>query len=459
MNWTWLLKKLCTLLLTAQTFFVQMNADLGVDSMSEYERLVFEAEANQEACAPMETESQFDGPSLDKEQQHVLNVAMRGANMLITGGGGTGKSYLIKLIEKALTSQGKTYSVTASTAIAALNIGGATAQSTFGINLMYKCTKPSPNWQKDVVIIDECSMIPPELLVAMDKMAREARGSNDPFGGVQFIFVGDFLQLPPVQKGKPEFTYIFETPLWKSASIVVCMLTNVYRQNDRDFIAILNRIRVGAHTQKDIETLIRNEPSKSDICPTRLQSRTADVQAHNKEMLARINADMYVFNPVITPKSHGSVHSIVQQTQKDYPPFEVCIGAQVLLTRNLSADDGLVNGARGVVRSMTPNGPTVEFPHKRLFTIRPHQQDLGPVVVTYMPLMLAWSISIHRSQGLSIDRLHVSGRNAFANGQIYVALSRARTLDGLKAENLDNIKVCPKALKFYMDIRRAQDSA
>jgi ATP-dependent DNA helicase PIF1 len=378
---------------------------------------------------------------------------LRGDNVFITGSAGTGKSYLIQLlVEKLRHIMGSEVAVTASTGSAAhnLRLGARTPQSLF---CFFKGCKnaPSPAWAAyKVLLIDECSMIDRVDFETMNTLAQTVRGSKEPFGGMQIILVGDFLQLPPVAS---PLVYIFETDLWQELCLTTVVLTTPFRQLDPLFSAILNRIRVGAQSREDLQLLVGNVPAQSKVEPTHLFSVNERVDAKNVGMLATLPGDTYVWDPDTTDVQGRPSENDLTKARKDFVPLKVRVGAQVMLTVNMSFEDGLVNGSRGVVVAIQDNAPVVLFAHGRTFKINAvkHvcQLTRGTMTAVHIPLVLAWAMSIHKSQGQSLDCVFVSGSNAFAPGQMYVALSRARSLKGLKAVDLNNIKTCPKALDFY----------
>lgn len=398
--------------------------------------------------------------TLSDEQQKALQAVLGGRNVFITGSAGTGKSFLIRLLVKRLRSfMGDEVAVTASTGNAAYNLrlGARTPHSLFcfaeGAN-----NQPSAAWRKfKTLLIDECSMIDRQVFETMNSLAQQARGSPKPFGGLQLILVGDFLQLPPVAK---PIVYMFETDLWQELCLTTIVLTTPYRQPDPKFSSILNRIRVGAQSREDLQLLMSNKPAESKVEPTHLYTRNDSVSTQNLKKLHTLPGDSYTWTATFTVDGRPSPEE-VSKAKKDFPPLTLRVGAQVMLTVNMSFPDGLVNGARGVVLRIEGDCPVVLFAHGRAFAINALKHVClltnGKLTALYVPLILAWAMSIHKSQGQSLDSVSVSGKDAFAPGQVYVALSRARGLHGLTATNLhNNIKTCPRALEFYRRLAQSQ---
>jgi ATP-dependent DNA helicase PIF1 len=377
--------------------------------------------------------------------QRALHIALSGRNLFATGPAGSGKSVLIVQLLQELEAIGKKLFLCASTASAAHNLGhGATTlQSRFGFHENNPDPKPKAIWaEPDVLIIDEISMVGPHLFALMDKLARKARQCNEPMGGLQMILVGDFLQLPPVPNEKhptPE-QFIFEMPLWHALAFQTVVLQTSFRQPDQRFAGILNRIRMGTQSDADIDLLEANVPSRQSNELTCLYATNSDVDKYNWAQLAKIRTpEEYEWAPEFTPQ-YKPMENQVANTKKDYRPLVLRVGARVMLTANISQADGLVNGARGVFHSVVDHCPAVQFPDGRVCVIplRKVVHDLtgGKLTVVFMPLVLAWAISIHKSQGQTLDDVFVDCEEVFLEGQIYVALSRASSLAGIRVKGL-----------------------
>jgi len=402
------------------------------------------------------------------DHQRAVQIAMSGRNLFATGPAGSGKSVLIVKLLQELETIGKKVFLCASTASAAHNLGyGATTlQSRFGFHENSPQPKARDTWcEPDVLIIDEISMVGPYLFAMMDRLAKQARKCNEPMGGLQLICVGDFMQLPPVPNKlhlTPE-QFIFEMPLWQALAFKTVVLQTSFRQPDPQFAGILNRIRLGTQSDADVDLLEANVPKRQSTELTCLYATNQDVDKYNMEQLTRIRTpDEYQWVPEFAIE-HQPMETMVVKTKKEYHALVLRPGAKVMLTANISQEHGLVNGARGTFHSMVDNCPAVQFPD-HLCVIKPrkvvHELIGGKLSVVFMPLVLAWAISIHKSQGQTLDDVFVDCDKVFLEGQIYVALSRASSLAGIQVKGLRQAlkasnghkarrSVSEKAIAFY----------
>jgi ATP-dependent DNA helicase PIF1 len=413
--------------------------------------------------------------------RRAVQIALSGRNLFATGPAGSGKSVLIVQLLQELEAIGKTVFLCASTASAAHNLGhGATTlQSRFGFHENSSHPKARSTWcEPDVLIVDEISMIGPHLFAMMDRLARQARKCEEPMGGLRVAFVGDFMQLPPVpnkQRPTPE-QFIFEMPLWHALAFQTVVLQTSFRQPDPQFAGILNRIRTGTQSDADVDLLEANVPNRQSTELTCLYATNDDVDKYNREQLAKIKTpDEYEWNPEFK-EEHSPLKTQVDKAMKEYHALVLRPGAKVMLTANLSQEHGLVNGARGVFHSVVDQCPVVQFPDGRLCMIPPRKvvHDLlgGKLSVVFIPLVLAWGISIHKSQGQTLDDVFVDCEKVFLEGQIYVALSRASSLAGIQIKGLrqalkaqhklpNGLKarrsVSEKAIAFYEKLASSQN--
>lgn len=433
---------------------------------------------------------------LSAEQNHVLDVVASGSNVFITGPGGTGKSTVIREIQEMLGNRGKRFFLTAPTGIAALNIGGSTLHSFCGAGLAQGtkewCLKEVQGrkknvtwWQQcQVLIIDEVSMLDPVFFEKLDFIAKGIRKSVAFFGGIQVVAVGDFFQLPPVNADrkkvgalKPDDTimeFVFEHPLWIAHMKRFVMLTQVHRQKDLEFVHLLSQIRHGELSEAGCNLLKSRINAHIDcpegLQPTRLFATRAEADKANRDSLAALPGEEKEF--VRTRSSMG----IMSAAQKEYlwkklddncqadTTLKLKQGAQVLLLVNLATEEGLVNGSRGVVvRFDEESGwPVVRFATGNLMLVRPFDWiESSPdrkwqVSLKQVPLKLAYGITIHKSQSLTIDLLSICLSRVFEYGQVYVALSRARTLAGLRLEgdfDATNMAPHPKVVVYYNSLQ------
>lgn len=412
---------------------------------------------------------------LPEDKQSAYDAIMRGENVFITGVAGTGKSFLLDYIRE---NSGKNLSVTATTGVAAVNVGGQTIHSWAGVGLARgskkevnaKLTQKGKKRIKkcDVLVIDEISMMSNDLFSKLDYCFQQTRRSNDPFGGVQLIVFGDFLQLPPVSRNNEDI-FCFQAESWKECGFVAVELTKVYRQNDEKFIRLLNNIRVGEYAEEDLEVLSKCifSPDKipEGLKPIVLTSKNARCDELNEKQLAKIDAKPKRF----TLRSDGDPYK-VQRLVRDAQVVEeldLKPGTQVLLTINLDQKSGLVNGSLGKVKKFSKESgmPVVEFDNGvtreidfNQWETNEYDPDAGEFIpvawASQVPLKLAWAITIHKSQGKTLSYVYIELQDVFMEAQVYVSLSRARNLEGLFLAGFDpsKIRVNETAKYFYDNI-------
>ena len=415
----------------------------------------------------------------DQDQSKAIDCAKEGHSFFLTGAGGTGKSFVIKGIVRALKALGKDVALTAMTGCAALLLGkGArTLHSWAGIGLgkdptevlvkKIRVSKAKKNWlSMDTLIIDEISMMLPELLDKLDELGRMLRRGKDsakPFGGIQVILVGDMNQLPPVTNGEQRF--VFESVAWKNHIQTTVILTQVHRQTDSVFLKILEEARAGNLSEESIRILETRKTTawkKQEIKPTLLFTRRDDVESINTRYLQKCEGPDQTFTATtIEPKSLSKqeIEYAVEKLDKN-GSYVCCLnlrkGAQVMLLSNKYSDQGLVNGSRGIVESFNTltREPMVKFINGVVLSIGQHdwESDEYPGVKrSQIPLRLAYAITIHKAQGATLDCALIEiGRSTFEYGQAYVALSRVKSLDALYVWDLDPMafKIHPKVAEF-----------
>ena len=442
---------------------------------------------------------------LAPEQKKTLDLMLSGKNVFLTGKAGTGKSTVVDEF-RIICKHGCVF--LAPTGIAAINIKGSTIHSFFQLKpglLTPDSIEPIGSRKRidmirsvRTIVIDEISMVRSDLFVAMDMRLQEITGCNKPFGGKQVILVGDFLQLPPVVKEKTEAEYLdrelggyyaFQTALWQQADLQCVCLQTVHRQgNDALFMKILNHLRYGELEIRDIqleglkkalnviEALTRLcfmatplEQMPVFLCTT---NRTADTL--NQLHLNKLKGEVHVFRAVVRGKF----------PEGDYPTLETLalkVGARVMTLTNKRTSDGeieYVNGEIGVVEAIDDGenavvhvrldrGPTVSVertkwskyeyePEFDANTGRPivRQKEVGTFV--QIPLKLAYAVTIHKSQGLTLENVEVKlGNGCFASGQLYTALSRCRSIVNLRIDRpicLADAVIDDAVIDFYRGI-------
>ena len=452
--------------------------------------------------SPPASSGKISKEDLNEEQLTAAERAMNGKSVFITGSAGTGKSYLLRYIIQQLQHEfGKKVAVTASTGIAAVNLGGQTLHSWAGIGMgkgdperiskqVLRDAKATQRWREtQVLVIDEISMIDRALFELLDFVARAARNNQQPFGGLQLVLVGDFLQLPPVmdrearESGNALSQLCFESPLWEAAQLTreqqgIMFLVQVVRQSDQEFAQLLNEARLGKPSDRLMsllaQCLVSVKPRPIDgIVPTKLYCINKDVDSENLEQLEKLDGAVTTFSAHDlwkTNPSGGSVSkkSILVMVDKVVPKtVELKLGAQVMLTRNRPGSS-FMNGSRGVVVGFVEatsgvvfaggSLPKVRFDNGQEIVITPVEYTVqgsggdGELIRLQVPLKLAWAVTVHKSQGSTLSRAELMLSNTFDFGQAYVALSRVTSLDGLwltKAVHKSLFRANPKVVSFF----------
>lgn len=377
------------------------------------------------------------------EQKEALEILKKGANVFLTGEAGTGKSHTISEFVKWLKEQNKVFAVTATTGIAASQINGTTIHSLSGIGIKKylsdeQVAKIKQNkWRREkiknteVVIIDEISMLDATSLEDIDKVFRACRKKTLPFGGIQMVFVGDFYQLPPVDR-TGVVSFAFTSKAWHDANLAICYLTKQYRQDDPEFLEILTAMRNNRLEDSHIKTL---DACKTKILPdVRLFTHNIDVDKLNEKELNSIEDKEHVFDM----ESGGNTYMVDILKKQCLSPeiLRLKKGAVVMFTRN-NFEKEYVNGTTGKIVDFKDGMPIVETsdgrkitPDKAEWKIEDHNGHTQ-AWVKQVPLKLAWAITIHKSQGMTLDRAFIDLEKVFEYGQAYVAISRMVNLDGL----------------------------
>ncbi|XP_040422027.1 ATP-dependent DNA helicase PIF1 [Cygnus olor] len=412
---------------------------------------------------------------LSAEQEAVLGAVRSGKGVFFTGCAGTGKSFLLKKVVGSLPPN-STYA-TASTGVAACHIGGTTLHAFAGIGSgkapLEQCIQLAErpgvrqHWLAcQHLIIDEISMVDGKFFDKLEAVARAVRKRDEPFGGIQLIICGDFLQLPPVCKANEEIKFCFQAKSWRKCIHINMELTEVRRQTDKTFISLLSAVRLGRCTEEVTSLLMQTATNRSErdgILATRLCTHKDDVELTNEKRLQQLSGEVHTFEAL------DSDPMLVKLIDAQCPvggKVVLKVGAQVMLAKNLDVSQGLVNGARGVVvgfESDQKGLPKVRFLCGVTQIIKMERWVFkGPPGVhlsrQQLPLKLAWAISIHKSQGMSLDCVEISLSRVFESGQAYVALSRARSLAGLRVLDFDPkvVRADPSVLQFYRQLRRHQ---
>lgn len=412
-------------------------------------------------------------------QSDALAIMKTGANVFLTGEPGAGKSYTVRQYVAFLQSRGVSLAMTASTGIAATHIGGMTIHSWSGLGIRKSITRRECKdiaenatygrriRNTSVLIIDEISMLDAAMLDAVDLVCRVVKNVEMPFGGMQVVFVGDFFQLPPVSRaGEPPVYFAFASQAWANANCTVCYLSEQHRQEDAEFLDILAAMRRGTMAEEHVQRLhaCRRTPTDRDI--TKLYAHNADVDKMNADRLRSLLGKERTYDM----SSHGNAKLVEHIKRGCLSPetLAVKVGARVMFTRNNPAQ-GFVNGSMGEVIGFDTETrfPMVQMQSGRVVHVEPDMWSVdgdggAPIaMVRQVPLRLAWAMTVHKSQGMSLDGAYIDLGGAFAYGQGYVALSRVRSLEGLFLGGLNAraLEVDPGVLRQDAAFRAASIAA
>jgi ATP-dependent exoDNAse (exonuclease V) alpha subunit len=423
-------------------------------------------------------------------QQEALTLLKMGKNVFLTGSAGSGKTYVLNSYIKYLEDHGVEVAITASTGIAATHVGGMTIHSWAGIGIKDTLSARDLDyleqqkylWKRfetvKVLIIDEISMLKNSTLDMVDRVCKTFKRNSKPFGGLQVIFSGDFFQLPPIEKYAPqaqmeqiplytdssdEIMYevedVIQTPFaftstsWKQADLHVCYLTEQHRQDDLTLLKILQEIRTGEVSDDSRELLVEKITQKEIFNTTKLYTHNIDVDRFNTVQLEDIDGEDQIYEMT----SRGKASAVEALKRGCLAPEELWIkvGALVMFVKN-NPTVGYINGTVGEVIGFDADDfPIVKTKEGNTYVATPQSwmiEDQGSIIaeIFQVPLKLAWAITIHKSQGMTLDSALIDLSQAFVPGQGYVALSRVKTLDGLylKGINQTALMVHPQVLNF-----------
>ena len=427
-------------------------------------------------------------------QNDALAILKSGRNVFLTGEPGSGKTHAVNLFVAWLKENSVRPAITASTGIAATHIGGYTLHSWSGIGVRSVLTSADLDRimknkrvigrmrGASVLIIDEISMLSAPVFEMAEVVCCRVRGSSAPFGGMQVVLVGDFFQLPPIAPREAqddpeslfgartrsgEDLFAFASPLWNTLNLVSCYLSEQYRQEDAAFLEVLSAVRRG-EVSPIHRALLESRFSasqKPEQIITQLFSHNADVDRVNKEELKNLIGKELIFE--MTNRGSKALVAEIKRGCLSPETLAVKIGARVMFTKN-NFDEGFVNGTTGVISGFSKESgyPIVEVRNGERIIAEPMDWSIeegGRVLalVRQVPLRLAWAITIHKSQGMSLDAAHIDLSSAFEYGQGYVALSRVRTLAGLSLAGLNDraLEVHPRIREFDAKLRSLSRAA
>lgn len=439
-------------------------------------------------------------------QQHAFNKYIEGINIFITGPGGSGKSKLIKDIRKHAIQREKNIQVCALTGCAALlldckaktvhswaGIGIANAPNETILKRILKTSYKMKTWKEiDILVIDEVSMMSQKIFELLDMIGQKARKNTRPFGGIQVIFSGDFYQLPPVgNKDEPEtLRFCFESEQWLETFSLKnhLQLVEIFRQKDPVYTAILNQIREGRIKKSSCrileEHVSRFVSQDNSIVPTKLFPTRYKVDMINQTEMVKLSTDeieykiKYNYDLPMTEKekckrleySKEQIQTELQYIQSNLlceETIKLKVGCQVMCIVNIELPNGsmICNGSQGTITRITENNtPIVKYTSGVEMIMNYHvwmSENIPGIGVSQIPLILAWALTIHKSQGATLDCAEIDvGSTIFECGQTYVALSRIKSLEGLYLTSFDpsKIRINKKVKDFYESLNNISSS-
>ncbi len=374
----------------------------------------------------------------------------RGRNIFLTGPPGSGKSYVLSAYVAWAEKVGRKVALTASTGIAASLLGGITVHSWSGMALTQQLNKYDVDRligkqflkerfnATDILIIDEISMLSGRVLNDLNTLLKLGRNSNLAFGGIQTIFAGDFFQLPPVNAGP--IGYAFMSEAWREADLLACYLSEQHRQQSDELTDILLALRDHRLTKRHLDLLLSRQGIRHQPV-TMLMTHNRKADAVNYGRLNQIKGDTKSYKML----TFGNRGAIAELTGSILAPKELNlkVGAEVMFIAN-NFSEGFVNGSQGTVVKFRCGKPVVKLKNSRLkLTVEVHswkKQINGTTIAeaVQLPLRLSWAITVHKSQGMSLDAAEIDLRQSFAYGMGYVALSRLKSYNGLYLSGLNS---------------------
>jgi ATP-dependent exoDNAse (exonuclease V) alpha subunit len=400
------------------------------------------------------------------KQSKALSIMKAGKNVFLTGSAGAGKTYTLNQYIRYLKARRIPVAVTASTGIAATHLNGITIHAWAGFGVRRSVDKKELDGIKDkkhlkdqlehtkVLIIDEISMMHRCQLDMVNKILKYIRQNNKPFGGLQVIFCGDFFQLPPI--GEPEETnrdkFAFMSEAWVEASPVICYLSEQHRQKGNSLDSILNEIRAGSVGENSIGLLKKAAEHQLQDAP-KLYTHNQDVESINRLEMSKLSSSSRFL--YAETKGNPKLLEMLKSNVRTDEKLELKLGAKVMFIKN-NFEKGYINGSLGTIADFTNEGlPVVDLlDGKRIYCEKEKwaiEDENGKALASFeqVPLRAAWAITVHKSQGMTLDVAEVDLRNTFEKGQGYVALSRVRSLEGLclKGFNSMALELDPLATK------------
>lgn len=409
------------------------------------------------------------------KQETALNILKSGANVFLTGSAGAGKTYTLNQYIQYLKVRRVPVAVTASTGIAATHMNGMTIHTWSGIGIKEHLSSTDLKNLKErkylrdhiektkVLIIDEISMLHARQFNLVNQVLKYFKDTDAPFGGIQVIVAGDFFQLPPV--GKPSENnrdkFAFMSEAWLDAGFKICYLTEQHRQEDNQLDQILNEIRKGQVSEQSIQHLLNTRSNSVEPDITRLFSHNQDVDNINDQHMQRLDTKLHRFSA----ETSGNDKLLMTLTSSVRAPEELQlkVGAKVMFVKN-NFDAGYTNGTLAEVAGFIRDDEHGILPEVRLrdgsgLIVEPAtwsiEDENGKVIASYtqIPLRHAWAITVHKSQGMTLEAAEIDLSQTFEKGQGYVALSRLKSLHGLRLLGLNQTALQLDSLAMKADSR------
>lgn len=436
----------------------------------------------------MQTTDDIAFEELNREQKQVIQQVLdHRNNVLCSGPAGTGKSAVLKVLSRLAHDQNINFHIVGTTGIAAVNVSGMTlhAWAKIPLNLdlvpahlharnLQNSTQRSEAFDRitrtQILCIDEVSMLNGKLVDYIDKVFRLVRGREEPFGGIRLVAFGDFLQLAPVDRNDRNPPFAFEAEVWREANFHYVQLTQVYRQPDARYANFLSKLRRGIQdneVNKLLASLIaRQRPTSGNAVIVHTHNKAVDTI--NQKCLEQLRGESYTFQAQDwnnqTPTGQQAGHDLAKNCLAT-SPLTLVVGVRVMCLRNLSFELGIINGSCGTVIDFIDNDskqfptiPIVKFDNGVEASIKPQTWDVleeHHTIATrrQIPLRLAYALTVHKSQGLTLPTIVACLRQSFTPGQGYVALSRSCAIDAtyLEGYNKGTFRAHQRALAFYLN--------
>lgn len=410
-------------------------------------------------------------------QDQALYLMSSGKSVFLTGPAGSGKTHVLNKFIRQQKRKGKEIAITASTGIAATHIGGTTIHSWSGLGIRDELTNQDRLWltdnarlskryaMTDILIIDEVSMLHGKRLNMINEAAQLLRASHEPFGGMQVILTGDLFQLPPISRGNEPEDFAHLSEAWQQLDPAICYLTSQHRQDDGDLLTILNALRANDFDEYHADILQERigVPPDEAVTLTRLYTHNVNVDTINNQQLDALDGDVEIYEMETSGR-----RQFIESLQKSVLAPEILelkVSAEVMFVANNFAA-GFANGTRGRVIEFEGDSPIVKLQSNgKMIKVEPHiwryeEDGRERATVSQLPLRLAWAITIHKSQGMSLDSALIDLSRAFTYGMGYVALSRVRSINGLYLSGINNraLQLHPEIYIFDKKIRSISEA-